>query len=150
MKLPPLRRTTAEWLDQIRQEMDQLLHRFLREKGEQARESALGWSPQVDVEETDREIIVTIDLPGVDPQDIEIALVERSLLVQGKKEERRDEARRNFHLAEREVGRFHRSIPLPAGADPEHVQAITAKGVLTITIPKKPEVQPRRIPVQGD
>ena len=144
MNFTPWRRGTVDFIDQMRQEMEQVFHRFFPEQGPGARGKA-AWSPQIDMEETDTGLVIKIDMPGVDAKDVEIAFAEGSLIVQGERKEERDETRKTFHMLERPVGRLYRSIPLPPATDPDKIQAQAANGVLTITVPKIPEVQPKKI-----
>jgi HSP20 family protein len=129
-------------------EMDALIERFFgKENGE--REAIQEWAPRVDVEETDKEILVKADLPGVDPKDVEIQVVDGMLTIKGEKKEEKEEKKKDYHRVERFFGKFYRAIPIPPGADAEKVAATSAKGVVTVTIPKKPEAQPKNIAVKA-
>jgi HSP20 family protein len=101
----------------------------------------------VDVEESDREILVKADLPGVDPKHVEISVENGVLTVRGERKEEKEERKKNYHRIERFAGSFYRAVPLPPGADAEKVSATSTNGVVTVTIPKKPEAQPRKITV---
>ena len=105
------------------------------------------WAPRVDVEETEKEILVKADLPGIDPKAVEISIQDNVLTVRGEKKEEKEEKKKNYHRVERFTGSFHRAIPLPPGADAEKMAATSTNGVVTITVPKKPEAQPRKITV---
>jgi HSP20 family protein len=107
------------------------------------------WAPYVDVSESDKELVIRADLPGVDPSEIEVTVADGKLILSGERKEQREEAGRSRRVSERAVGRFHREVPLPPGTDPDRIQARSAHGVLTITIPKKAESQGRRIKVEG-
>jgi len=148
MNFTPWRRSTVDFLDQMRHEMEQVFHRFLPEHGSGARNKA-AWCPHVDMEESDAGLVIRVDLPGVEVQNVEITFCEGSLIIQGERKEERDEVRKNFHLTERHVGRFYRSIPLPPATDPDKINAQAANGVLTITVPKIPEVQPKKIRINA-
>jgi HSP20 family protein len=143
-------RAGDNFLEQMRTEMDDMFQRFFglpvesRSNGE-----SNVWAPRVDVSETDKAYLVKADLPGVDPKDVEINVRDGILTVRGEKKEQKEEKHKNFHRVERFVGQFFRSIPLPTGVDEESVQATTTKGVLTVTIPKKPEAQPKKIAVKS-
>ena len=108
------------------------------------------WSPTLDVAETDQEVIVKADLPGIDPKDIEITVSGDVLTVRGEKKQESEEEGKNFHRVERHYGSFARQVHLPTAVDAERIEAKASNGVLTITLPKRPEVQPRRIEVKGD
>ncbi len=132
-------------LENFRREMDDLMARFFGE--ETATEGLMTWTPRVDVEETEKEIVIKADIPGVDPKNIEIAIENNVLTVRGERKEEREEKKKNYHRVERFMGSFYRAIPLPPGVDAEKVTATSSNGVITITVPKKPEAQPKRITV---
>ena len=105
------------------------------------------WAPRVDVEETEKEILVKADLTGVDPKAIEISIESGMLTIRGEKREEKEEREKNYHRVERFSGSFYRAIPLPEGSDPEKVTASSTHGVVTITVPKKAGPSPKKIPV---
>jgi HSP20 family protein len=107
------------------------------------------WSPRIDVEETEKEMLVKCDLPGVDPKDVEVTVANGSLTVRGEKKEEKEEKKKNYHRVERFVGQFYREIPLPTGCDGSKVSATSSKGVITVSIPKSPECQPKKIAVKA-
>jgi HSP20 family protein len=108
-------------------------------------------STQMNVSETDKEVRITAELPGVNEQDVEVTLDDDMLTIRGEKKfERRDE-KENFHFVERSFGTFQRTIRLPFTANPDQVQARFDHGVLTVTVPKvKGQEHTRRIQVQGE
>ena len=108
--------------------------------------------PQIDVSESEHEIHVTAELPGLDEKDVEVILTNDMLTIHGEKKAEREQKDRDYHLMERSHGTFSRSLPLPFAADPSQVKAAFRDGVLTITIPKPKEVQEKmhRIEVQRD
>src|SRR5260370_35343745 len=106
-------------------------------------------TPRVDVEESDKEILVKVDLPGVEPKDVDISVAEGSLILKGEKKEEREDKKKNYHKVERFVGQFYRELPLPPEADPDRITAAGAKGVITVTIPKKATAQPKKIAVKA-
>jgi len=147
--LIPARTNGVPLLDQMRDEMDQMFQRVLGWPVETAKETQLTtWAPLIDVSETEKALVVKADLPGVDPKDVDVTVRDGMLTIRGEKKEEHEEKQKNFHRVERFVGQFFRSIPLPAGADETNVAATTGKGVLTVTIPKKPEAQPKKIAVK--
>jgi HSP20 family protein len=105
--------------------------------------------PSFDVKETKDAYVVEADLPGVKEDNVEISVTGNVLQITGRREqETRDEGDQWF-VVERSYGQFARSFSLPEGADPENVKADMKNGVLKISIPKRPEVQPRRISLTG-
>ncbi len=110
-------------------------------------------SPRIEVSETDKEVRITAELPGIDPQNVEVSLDDDVLTIRGEKvqQEERDDQQRNYHLTERTYGTFARYLRLPFHVEPDSIQASFRDGVLTITIPKPEEVQQKvhRIPVEA-
>jgi HSP20 family protein len=98
-----------------------------------------GGSPRTDIAETDKEIEVSVELPGMD----EISMTEDTLTIKGEKKDEREEKKKGYYLHERSYGSFYRSIPLPSGIDTNKAGATFKKGVLTVTLPKTPEAQSR-------
>src|SRR5215217_115544 len=104
----------------------------------------------MNVSETDKEIRITAELPGVTEQDIDISLDDDVLTIRGEKKFERTDDKENFHFVERSYGTFQRSLRLPFSVDPEQVQASFENGVLTVTLPKTGrQERSRRIQVQG-
>lgn len=97
--------------------------------------------PRIDVAETDKEIKVTAELPGIDEKDVEVTLDNNVLTIKGEKKEEKEEKDKNYHLVERSYGAFQRSIPIDADVQGEKVDASFAKGVLTVVLPKSPAEQ---------
>lgn len=109
-------------------------------------------TPQIEVSETDKEIQVTAELPGIDPSEVEVSLNDDVLTIRGEKQHQQEadqEQGRDYHLTERSYGTFARFLRLPFHADPGKVQASFKDGVLTVVIPKPEEMQQKvhRIPV---
>ena len=109
---------------------------------------AAGW-PHVELGETDREIRVTAELPGLDEKDVEITVEDGALTLRGEKRSEVDDKDRGY--TERSYGRFERRIGLPQGIDRDHAGATFRNGVLTVTLPKTDAANEnvRRIPVNG-
>lgn len=132
-------------LEPFRKEMEDMMERFFGENGGPRAPQA--WAPRVDVEETEKEFVVKADLPGVDPKNVEITVENGVLMVRGEKKEEKEEKRKNYHRVERFAGTFYRAVQLPPGVDADKVAAASANGVVTVTIPKKAESQPKKIAV---
>ncbi len=135
-------------INRMQDEVEDMFHRLFGTIAEPVAGPG-GWCPSVDVKETDTAVVVKADLPGVDAKDVEVTIQNGSLILRGEKKEEREEKGTNYHRVERFDGSFYRSVPLPAEADVGSVTASSAKGVVTITIPKKPNAQAKRIAVQA-
>lgn len=109
--------------------------------------SAGAWSPALDVEETDAEFILHVELPGMSPDDVEIAIEESVLTITGERRFYDDRSEEGFRRVERRYGRFHRAVRLPDRVKPDEIDASYRDGLVTITVPKAPEARPRRIKV---
>lgn len=134
----------------IRDEMNRLFDEFFsgfpfpeRRRGLMEGE----WAPTVDVAETDENIIVTAELPGVKQNDVEISVVNDVLTLKGEKKEEKEIKKENYHRIERSYGSFQRSITLPTGVQADKAKATYKDGVLTITIPKVEEAKPKSIKI---
>jgi HSP20 family protein len=103
-----------------------------------------GTFPAADVVEGEREYRITAELPGMSEKDLEISLGGDVLTVKGEKKEEREEQGGNRYVAERRFGSFQRSFRLPEDADPDRIEAGFKNGVLTVTLPKRPEAQAQR------
>jgi len=136
----------SEVIEPLRREMETLFGRFFGE--ENGNGMALRtWTPRVDVEETDKEVLVKADVPGVDPKVVEVSVENGVLTIRGEKKEEKEEKKKGYHRVERHTGSFYRAITLPPGVDADKVSATSADGVVTITVPKKAEAQPKKITV---
>lgn len=101
--------------------------------------SEFRFAPEMDVSETEQEIIVKADIPGVEEKDIDVSLTDDLLTVKGEKKMEKEEKEENFYRMERSHGSFQRCIQLPSKVDQEKVKASFKNGVLTITLPKNKE-----------
>lgn len=106
------------------------------------------WNPSVDIFETENELILHADLPGVKMDDIDIQMENGTLALKGERKFEQNESHKGFHRIERSYGSFVRYFSLPDTVDTEHVRAEFSQGVLTITLPKKEVAKPKSIKVQ--
>jgi HSP20 family protein len=116
---------------------------------ELATASQSSWVPALDVYEADDRIELALDLPGIDPENVDVTVEDSTLTVSGSREFRSDVEQDGFRRVERRYGSFARSLGLPATADAEHIEASFDKGVLTIAIPKREESKPKRIEIKA-
>ena len=134
--------------DPVRQIFDRLFEGSFLQGGSRDESSVVTsqWSPLVDIKEEPDRFVLYADIPGVDPQDIEVQMDKGLLTIKGERTGEVGDTER-FSRIERQHGSFHRRFALPDSADPEGITASGHNGVLQIVIPKRPETTPRRIQV---
>lgn len=107
-----------------------------------------GAYPSMDVAETDKEIEVTCELPGLEEKDVEISLADDVLTIKGEKRAERQEKDKNYQTIERSYGAFTRQVTMPSGVDPDSIKASMKQGVLRITALKPKAVLAKQIPIK--
>ena len=106
------------------------------------------WAPSVDITEDDKAFTLHADIPGVDPKDIDISMENGVLTIKGERHTENVEEKENYRRVERQSGQFYRRFTLPDSADADKIEAKSAHGVITITIPKQEVAISRRIEVK--
>src|SRR5512138_314763 len=143
-------RTLAPWGGNLRREMERFFDRFAEPVWDPFETMAGDWAPKLDVSETKDAMVVTADMPGVDPKEIEIGLTGDLLTLKGEKEKRTEEKEERYHRVERTYGAFLRSVRLPMAVDGSKVTATFKNGVLVVTLPKTPASKGTTIPVKAE
>ena len=105
------------------------------------REAIWEAAPAVDVVEGEKAYEITAELPGMDEKNIEVKVANGNLTIKGEKQEEKEEKKKDYYLHERHFGSFERSFDVPEGVDADKIEANFKKGILTVTLPKKPEAQ---------
>ncbi|MCW5554399.1 MAG: Hsp20/alpha crystallin family protein [Verrucomicrobiae bacterium] len=133
-------------LSDLRTEIDRLFESPLAEL---AGSSGLlsGWTPALDVFEDNDNFVVTVELPGMKKEDIEVSLHEGAVSISGERKSETKHEGAEVYRAERYVGRFHRTVTLPSPVAPDKVKAHYKDGVLTVTLAKTEEAKPKQIDV---
>lgn len=133
----------------VRREIDRLFEDVFAVNG--SSRPGRTWIPAVDVRESEKELTLTVEIPGVAQSDVEVTAHNGVLTIRGEKHETRHEGdeKERYHVVERKSGRFARSFQLPAGIDDSKIAAEYANGIMTIHVPKAPVPQPRRIDVKA-
>ena len=111
-------------------------------------EAAMGFSPDFEVKETKDGFIFKADVPGIKESDLDVNVAGNRLTVSGKREQEKQEQSETYYTYERSYGSFTRSFTLPEGTAADAVRAELKDGVLTLTLPKTPEAQPKKIQVK--
>lgn len=137
-QMPATRADSLDPFVTFRREMDRMFEDFLgggllRTIGRQ------GITPAVDIDETENEVVVTAELPGVSDKDVEVSLVGDMLTIKGEKKTKTEQSDANVYYMERRFGSFSRSVRLPFEVRDEEVDAKFKDGVLTIRLPKPAE-----------
>jgi HSP20 family protein len=105
--------------------------------------------PETNMIETEKALEVTVELPGMKPEEVKVEIREGDLWITGEKKEEKEEKGKTFHRMERRAGMFRRILPLPVKVREPEVDARFAEGVLKITLPKAEGVTPKQIEIKG-
>lgn len=136
----PVKREAYEPFTFFREEMNSLFDNFFRGFDIEPLERKFAtFSPSIDISETEKEIVISAELPGMEDKDIDVSLSKDLLTIKGEKKEGKEEKGKNYYRMERSYGSFCRKIPLPEDIDADKAEAEFKKGVLTIKLPKTPE-----------
>jgi HSP20 family protein len=134
--------------DEMAQMSPMLAHALGLHTQPQGSATATAWVPALDISERKDAYLVTVELPGLKPEDLEITLEDGLLTIQGERQLTSESSEQQFHRVERRYGAFRRSITLPAHVMAEGIQASFEDGVLQILVPKAEEATPKRIQVR--
>jgi HSP20 family protein len=135
-------------VNRLHQSLDQFFNETLSSP-EASSSPSVAWVPRVDIHEEKDRFVVLADVPGVDPKDIDITAENGVLTVRGERRSQNRETDNGYERVERVSGTFLRRFTLPEGANTESIKARQTNGVLEVTIPKTPALQPRRIAIDG-
>lgn len=117
---------------------------------ERAPASPNRWLPRIDVFDREKELVVRVEVAGVDPNDIDVTVEDRTLTISGSRHFDETTESNGFHRREIFAGEFKRTLVLPEGLDAGEVSAHADNGILEVTVPRRPEVLPRKIKVDVD
>lgn len=134
-------------LDQLRKEISRGYNLPAKAEDDNGNVVTSDWSPAVDIKEEASRYLIAVDVPGVDPDKIEVHMENGMLTIKGERESEKKTEREGYKRIEREHGVFYRRFTMPDGVNPNGIEASSKHGVLTITIPKAEAAQPRRITV---
>jgi HSP20 family protein len=147
--------TVSRWdpfqdLLSIQDEMNQLFTRaFGRERpGQSEPVQHRLWAPALDISERKDAYVVTVEVPGVKPEELDITLEDGLLTIQGERRFTQESTDQQFHRVERRYGSFRRSITLPSQVQADHIEASFDNGVLEVVVPKAEEAKPKKITVR--
>ncbi|MGA2351125.1 MAG: Hsp20/alpha crystallin family protein [Terracidiphilus sp.] len=109
--------------------------------------AAASFVPAVDIYEDAQKVMLKLEVPGIDQKDLDVRVENHTLTVKGERKFEAEEKEQNFHRIERRYGSFYRAFTLPSTVDTESVAASYNAGVLKLELKKKPEAQPKQIPI---
>lgn len=146
---PEGRGRTQPWgmLDQLYREMNSLFEPSLAEGQDEGKLEIADWAPAVDIKESEDTYELHVDLPGIDPKQVEITADSGVLEIRGERNSELKSSQDGYSRIERHYGRFYRRFTLPEQADADNIKASSEHGVLVVTIPKAEAAKPRRIEV---
>jgi HSP20 family protein len=142
--LIPWRERLPATFPQLENEMEDLMERLF---GNGDRWGLVRFNPSLNVAESDEGFEVSVELPGLKPEEVKVELNEGNLWISGEKKEEKEEKGKTFHRIERRHGEFRRMVQLPGPVVEDKVVAKFLDGVLKVTVPKNEETKPKRIPV---
>lgn len=131
----------------LSRDWDSMMERFFGDGGEHWGPSEL--APSTNVAETENSYEVTMDLPGLKPEEVKVEVREGHLFVSGERKEEKEEKGKTFHRVERRYGQFQRTIPLPGTFREDDIEAQYKDGVLKVTLPKTEASKPKQIQVKS-
>jgi HSP20 family protein len=129
----------------LQNQMNRLFDTALQGWSGDSTNGTTAWIPAADIYESENELLVTLDLPGIDPKMVEVRVENNVLTIRG--ERKLDEKQNNFHRVERSYGPFGRAFTLSTAVDAEKIQATYKAGVLSIALPKAEAAKPKRIQI---
>jgi HSP20 family protein len=109
----------------------------------------MGWAPTIDVFEKEDKFVVKAELPGMKEEDIDISVVGDTLTIKGERKAESEVEEEDYYYCERSYGSFSRSIAIPSNVDAKKIEANYNDGVLEVSLPKTPEVKPKKISVSA-
>jgi HSP20 family protein len=131
----------------LREKMNRLFEDMVTQRGEEKEMISSAWAPAVDIYEDESQLVLTAEVPGIDEKDIEIKIENNTLTLHGERKMEKETKEENYHRLERSYGSFSRSFTLPNYVDTDKIRAEHENGVLKITMPKKPELKPRKVKI---
>lgn len=128
-------------------ELSELRSRFDRLFGEMADGHERSWTPAIDIERDNGNLVVRADIPGITPEEVSIEVEDDILTVSGGHQEEKETKDKHYVRRERSYGSFMRSMALPAGVDPKRIKAHTKDGVVEVTIPLPKEASKEKVTI---
>ena len=142
-------RSVASPFMSLQREIDRLFEDFSRGFPTIAGNGATALMPSMDVTETDKEIEITAELPGLEEKDVQVNIADNILTIRGEKKAEKEQKDKNYRMVERSYGAFERTLELPEGVNADAIKANISKGLLKVTVPKPALTQAKKIEVKS-
>lgn len=133
-------------LASLRESMDKLFEEFTTRRPRSAAPAV--WPPAVEVFETDGDVVVRVELPGIDPKNVDIQVANDTLTIKAEAKADHEDKGRNYYVRELRYGSFVRSLTLPSGAQGDLAKASYRNGILEIRVPKSERAKPKTVKVE--
>jgi HSP20 family protein len=131
----------------LREKMNRLFEDVFTGRGDDKELASSTWAPAVDIFETENELVMSAEIPGIDEKDVEIKLEDNTLTLKGERKFEKETKEENYHRIERSYGSFYRAFTLPNSVDLDKIHAEHENGILKITLPKRQELKPRNVKI---
>ncbi len=129
----------------LRESMDRLFEEFFTRRPRAA--APLVWQPAVEIFETESDVVVKAELPGIDPKSVAVTITPEGLTIKGDAKLEQEEKGRNYYRRELRYGAFQRTVPLPTEVKSDETKATFRHGILEVKVPKAERVKPRTVKV---
>ena len=131
----------------LQNQMNRLFETALQGRSGDSTNGTTAWIPAADIYESENELLVTLDLPGIDPKMVDVRVENNVLTIRGERKLDEKQNTENFHRVERSYGPFGRAFTLSTAVDAENIHATYQAGVLSIALPKAERAKPKRIQI---
>jgi HSP20 family protein len=131
----------------LREKMNRLFEDVVTARGQEKEFISSTWNPAVDIYESENQLVLTAEIPGVAEKDVEIKIEDNTLSIKGERRFETETKEENYHRLERSYGSFYRTFTLPNYVDQDKIHAEHENGVLKITMPKRTDLKPRKVKI---
>lgn len=129
-------------------DIDDLFRRFFTGEREESDQLATGWVPAMEAFAREGEYVVRADVPGIDPKDVEVSVLNDALTIKGERKKSHEVKQKESYYSETAYGRFERRLALPKGIDPEKITARFENGVLEVKVPLPQTASGKKVPIE--
>jgi HSP20 family protein len=130
-------------------DIDDLFRRFFPGDNEEIQQnSTASWVPTMEVFERDGQYVIRADVPGIDPKQVELSVLNDTLVLKGERKRSNEVKEKDYHYSETAYGRFERTLALPKGVDAEKIAAKFENGVLEVSVPLPQSAKLKKVPIQ--